>query len=159
MDGRTTFSFRWLSNGTPIVGASAASYKLTEADRGTRITDRVTGSKPLHASTTKSVLGAGVVAASATTVLNGRLPTLTGTPAVGSILKATPGTWSQPGVTYRYQWLRDRSTAIPGATGASYKVTTSDLTARSLSVKVYAVKAGWTTGTALSPSGRILPSR
>lgn len=47
-----------------------------------------------------------------------------------------------------------------GATGASYKVTTTDLTARSLSVKVYAVKAGWTTGTALSaPVGRIGPSR
>lgn len=156
----TSYTYRWLRNGTVIAGATARSYKLTEADRGQRIAVRVTGSKPLFTSLTKLILGASSVAPSSTTVLNRTLPSHSGTPAVGSVLKATAGTWSQPGVTYRYQWLRDRSIPVPGATGSSYKVTSADLAFRSLTVKVYALKSGWTSGSALSgPVGRILPGR
>lgn len=156
----TSYAYRWLRNGAAITGATAMSYKLTEADRGQRIAVRVTGSKPLFTTLTRTVLGAGSVAPSSTTVLNRTLPTLTGAPVVGSVLKAAPGTWSQSGLTYRYQWLRDRSIPIPGATGSSYKVTAADLAFRSVTVKVYAVKRGWTSGTALSgPTGRILPAR
>ncbi|WP_051181055.1 hypothetical protein [Arthrobacter sp. TB 26] len=156
----TSYKYRWLRNGAAVTGATAESYKLTEADRGQRIAVRVTGSKPLFTSLTKTVLGAGSVAPSSTTVLNRTLPTLAGAPVVGSVLKASPGTWSQPGLTYRYQWLRDRSIPIPGATTSSYEVTAADLAFRNLTVKVYAVKRGWTSGTALSGSvGRILAAR
>lgn len=156
----TSFTYRWLRNGVAITGATSTSFKLTELDRGQRVAVRVTGSKPLFVSLTKSVLGSGAVAPSARTLLNRTLPTLTGAPVVGTTLKATTGTWTQSGVTYRYQWLRDRSKPIPGATGPTYRVTSADLAARSLSVKVYAVKAGWTTGTALSaPVGRIAAAR
>jgi hypothetical protein len=156
----TLHTYRWLRNGTVIAGATARSYRLTEADRGQRVAVRVTGSKHLFTSATTLTLGASSVAPSSTTLLNRTLPALSGAPVVGSVLKATPGTWSQQGVTYRYQWLRDRSFPIPGATGSSYKVTSADLAFRSLTVKVYAVKPGWTSGSALSgPIGRILSAR
>lgn len=38
-------TYRWLRNGKPIRGATKKSYRLTEQDRGTRISVKVTGSK------------------------------------------------------------------------------------------------------------------
>jgi len=52
-------------------------------------------------------------------------PVITGTTQVGSTLTTTTGFWSQAGLTYSYQWLRDGS-AIPGATGASHPLTEAD---------------------------------
>ncbi|MEC5178772.1 hypothetical protein [Arthrobacter sp. CG_A4] len=156
----TSHSYRWLRNGDVIAGTSASSYRLTEPDRGQRIAVRVTGSKPLFTSLTKTVLGARSVAPSSANVHNRTLPALTSAPVVGTVLQATPGTWSQPVLSYRYKWLRDRSIPISGATGSSYTVTAADAAFRSLTVKVCAAKRGWTTGTGLSaPVGRMLPAR
>ena len=41
----TVFTYRWLRNGVPISGATASTYKVRTADRDTRITVRVTGSR------------------------------------------------------------------------------------------------------------------
>ena len=60
----TSYSYRWLRNGAIIPGATAGAYRLTEADRGQRVAVRVTGSKPLFTTITKTVLGAGSVAQS-----------------------------------------------------------------------------------------------
>lgn len=40
-----TLSHQWLRNGVAISGATASTYKLTSADKGKRITVRVTGTK------------------------------------------------------------------------------------------------------------------
>jgi surface antigen len=53
-------------------------------------------------------------------------PTVTGTPRVGGVLTATPGTWSQSGVTTTYQWRAGRH-AIPGATGPTLTLTGAQL--------------------------------
>ena len=39
-----TLAYEWLRNGTPIAGATAATYVVVEADRGTSISARVTAS-------------------------------------------------------------------------------------------------------------------
>ena len=41
----TTFKYRWLRNGVPISGAWYSTYKVRTADRGNKITVRVTGSR------------------------------------------------------------------------------------------------------------------
>ncbi len=66
-------------------------------------------------------------------------PHVSGTAAVGSLLKATAGTWSTTGLSHGYQWLRDG--APIAATGSSYRVTAGDVGSR-LSVRVTATRQG-----------------
>src|SRR5207248_98801 len=59
-------------------------------------------------------------------------PTVSGTTSVGSVLKATTGTWSNSPSSYAYSWRRCDSggancSAISGATTSSYTLTSSDL--------------------------------
>ncbi len=53
-------------------------------------------------------------------------PSISGSPVVGSTLTATPGTWSEPGVTFAYQW-RANGTNIAGATQPSLGLTAAQL--------------------------------
>jgi hypothetical protein len=62
--------------------------------------------------------------------INTALPTVTGTPAVGSTLTAHPGTWTGGGVP-TYQWQRcdadgEDCEDITGATGTDYAVVAAD---------------------------------
>jgi hypothetical protein len=41
----TAFTYRWLRNGVVISDAYASTYKVRTADKGTKLTVRVTGSK------------------------------------------------------------------------------------------------------------------
>jgi hypothetical protein len=41
----TAFKYRWLRNGVPISGAWYSTYKIRTADRGAKLTVRVTGSR------------------------------------------------------------------------------------------------------------------
>jgi len=58
-------------------------------------------------------------------------PTVSGTPAVGQTLTASPGTWSGTPTSFAYQWQRCDATGascatIAGATGQAYVVTDAD---------------------------------
>ncbi|GAA1925284.1 carboxypeptidase regulatory-like domain-containing protein [Nocardioides marmoribigeumensis] len=79
---------------------------------------------------------------------NTAAPTVTGTAKVGSTLTAKPGTWSQSGTTFAYQWLRG-TTAITGATASTYKPTATDV-GKQLRVRVTASKAGFSSSSAQS---------
>lgn len=46
-------------------------------------------------------------------------PTVSGTPAVGAVLTAAPGTWSPSGTSLSYQWRAD-GVNITGATGSTF---------------------------------------
>jgi len=50
----TAFKYRWLRNGVPISGATASTYKVRTADRDTRITVRVTGSRLGYTTVTRT---------------------------------------------------------------------------------------------------------
>ncbi|GAA2233810.1 hypothetical protein GCM10010401_02070 [Rarobacter faecitabidus] len=80
------------------------------------------------------------------------IPTLTGTARVGKRLRATSGTWSQPGVTVRYQWLR-AGKPIAGATGAAYTLKNADA-GKLVRVRVSATKPGYASGNAQSAPRR-----
>ncbi|XTR52744.1 hypothetical protein ACOM2C_05455 [Pseudarthrobacter sp. So.54] len=50
----TAFTYRWLRDGVPISGATASTYKVRTADKGTKLTVRVTGSRLGYATVSKT---------------------------------------------------------------------------------------------------------
>ncbi|MEU5099301.1 hypothetical protein [Streptomyces sp. NPDC020996] len=93
---------------------------------------------------------------SALTVLAGqrisayKSPAVSGTAKVGSTLTAKNGSWSVKPTAYSYQWYRG-STAISGATSATYKLTSADK-GRKIKVRVKGTRTSFTSGTAYSPA-------
>ncbi|MFD9881885.1 Tat pathway signal protein [Streptomyces alboflavus] len=71
---------------------------------------------------------------------NTTAPKVTGTPAVGSKVTATAGTWTGTPSSYGYQW-KANGTAIEGATAATYKIPAAHL-GKKLTVTVTARGAG-----------------
>jgi hypothetical protein len=137
-------AFQWLRNGTPIEGATGSSYQLAAADQDARISVSVTvsarGLEDATATSEEVLVGAG-------TLLPTALPTIEGTPKVGSVLTATPGGWPA-GTKVTYQWARD-GRPVAGAHGASYRLTGPD-GGRAVSVTVTATLAGYRPATAQS---------
>jgi hypothetical protein len=65
-------------------------------------------------------------------------PTLSGVSKVGGELVATTGSWDQPGMTFRFNWLRAGRSIFPGGTAsARYRLTVHDV-GRRVSVSVIA---------------------
>ena len=72
--------------------------------------------------------------------VNTALPTISGTPQVGSVLTASNGTWTgTPAPTFAREWLRDGA-VIPGATGLTYTPVVAD-EGTALSVRVTATNS------------------
>jgi hypothetical protein len=116
-----TLSYRWLRNGALIAGATGAGYRLTAADHGRRIAVRVTASRAGWTAAARTSAATAVVVTPFSATFG---PTISGTGRVGGTLKASVRAWS-PGATFTYQWRR-AGAAIPGATGASYRLTALD---------------------------------
>lgn len=151
-------TYQWLRDGAPITGASTASHLLAPADLGRSISVAVTGTKEGWTSATvdsnalTTTVGDAIVAT--------LQPRVSGTPALGQTLTATPGTWGT-GETpaFGYQWLRDGG-PITGATQASYVVALADL-GRDLSLRVTATRPAYAPGsftTAGLPVARVATS-
>jgi hypothetical protein len=75
-------------------------------------------------------------------------PTVAGTVAVGTTVRANTGTWTPTGTSFTYRWAANGAT-IKGATGPAYPVTAAVL-GRRLTVTVTATRAGHPSGTAVS---------
>ncbi len=137
-------TYQWLRDGQTILGATATTYILTVTDFNKVVSLRVTGKK--------SGFSDGVAVSNAIgTTAGGALqatvqPTITGTVKSGGTLQVTPGTWSQPSPTFRYQWLRTGA-PIPKATNTMYVLTPEDA-GKDISVTVLASKSGFTDGSA-----------
>jgi len=68
-------------------------------------------------------------------------PTITGTPEVGAVLTAVPGTWSPVPTSFHYQWAVGGSD-VAGATAVTFTVPAS-AKGQKVTVTVYGVKAGF----------------
>lgn len=146
-----TVTYQWLRDGQPIFGAAPSSgtgptYVIQAADIGKTLSVKATGSKPNYASGTTT--SDGVVASAGDALVATSAPSITGTPAVGSILTAGPGTWAPAATSFGFKWLRN-GTPIPSVALASYTVTAADAGAQ-LTVEVTANRSGYTSGTAVS---------
>jgi hypothetical protein len=138
--GGLSFGYRWVrcnptgglpdgSDCTSIAGATHSHYVLTSSDVGFRLRVRVTatnseGSRTSASNPTALVVGAPV---------NTSIPTATGSALVDGTLTVQPGSWTgrQP-IGFSYAWVRCNTgggdcVAIPGATGRSYRLTSSDV--------------------------------
>jgi len=143
-----TFHYQWLVDGAEVTGATGRTFTPRAEDLGHKISVEVRASRPAYLTATVHSLDTADVVPG---VMHRRTaPVVTGQPAVGKTLRATTGTWSPTPDSYRYQWYAG-STAISGATGATYRPTSDDAGLR-LHVVVTAVKAGYTDAPAASSS-------
>jgi hypothetical protein len=113
-----------------IAGATSATYTLTPAEAGMRISLSVTASNSVGSQTATTAMTLVVQAVSPD---NMDIPTITGTAQKGQTLTASTGTWGgTPQISFAYSWQRCDSTgagcvAISGAGGQSYSPTVSDI--------------------------------
>lgn len=133
-----TLTYQWYRGSSAISGATGTSYKLVAADAGKSISVRVTGAKKNYQSVTRS--SAAQAVPKQLTVPS--TVAISGTPAVGNTLTASPGTWGPGTVTLKYKWLRDGA-AISKATSKTYKVVDADA-GHKLSVKITGSREGYT---------------
>lgn len=130
--------YTWLRDGVQIPEGLRQAYTPTVADRGHRLSVRVTSNAGGYFSETTTspmvLVAAGTLAAP--------VPTTRGEAGVGSVHTATAGTWTS-GTTLKYQWLRNGST-ISGATARTYTAVKADLN-QVLQVRVTGTKPGYAT--------------
>jgi hypothetical protein len=161
--GGSTTSYAWLRDGTPIPGATGATYRLGAADVGHRIVAVVKGTMlGYHPGTWTTTPTAAVPAVILR--VTGR-PAVSGRPAVGSTLTAAlprvrAAAELPTSVTTLVQWLRDGRT-IPGATDRTYRPGVADAGHR-LAVRVTASAPGHLpvalTSRATAPTAKAKPT-
>jgi hypothetical protein len=94
------------------------------------------------------------VAAPVSLPVNSAPPVITGSLIVGNALSVSNGTWSGTPTSFTYQWFwDDTSTAIPGATAATYTLQTTDV-GHTIHATVTAVNSG---GSSI-PSSALCPT-
>ncbi|MCU1517759.1 MAG: hypothetical protein JWQ75_2480 [Pseudarthrobacter sp.] len=140
-----TLTYKWYRSGSLIGEASAATYTVRTGDAGQTVTVKVTGTKTGY--TTASMTSAGTAAVAAGT-LAAPVPTITGTPAVGSTLTAVPGSWGPAPVALTYRWYRSGS-LIGEASAATYKVRSGDA-GQTITVRVTGTKTAYATASTTS---------
>jgi hypothetical protein len=134
-----------------LTGQTTRSYALTSADVGGTVKLRITAANGAgsgsYTVTSRLVYGPAPAPTAA--------PLVSGTPTVGSVLTASPGSWSGSPTGYLYRWRRcdllgANCIDIVGATGTTYTPTTADV-GHTLRVEVIASNR-WGSGMASSPT-------
>jgi hypothetical protein len=167
----TSYAYQWvrcpLSGGRPdgsdcasIGGATTSSYVVQSGDVDRRLRVRVTASNADGSATVASNATARVRDTSqAGRPRNTQLPTISGSPNVGAIVRSAPGTWAgaQP-ITFSFQWLRcdtngNSCLTLAGFNDDSYTPRDGDI-GRTLRVRVVARNS---VGSADALSGRFGP--
>ena len=154
----TSFTRQWLRDGSPIAGATGATYDLVAADQGTKISVRVTASRAGHVDGVATSAQVGPVTAVPVVVVNVTAPAITGVAQVGTPLTVSAGTWNPAPDTVSYQWAV-AGVDVAGATLTTYTPVAADL-GKTITVTVVAAKAGATSGSATTaPTGAVLAGK
>ena len=119
--GSPTFAYEWLREGTPIGGATAQQYTLTDNDAGHSITCRVTAT---NGGGSSAPVSSDPVSIPPLPPANNTKPTVSGPGVVGETLSCDPGGWSGS-PSFNFEWLRD-GTPIGGAISSQYTLTSDD---------------------------------
>ena len=157
-DNADSFAFDWQrcgDGGCQTVGHNS-TYALSPADLGSRIQLRV---RAFNSGGSREASSAPTNPVEAAPPLNDRLPTISGSFALGSTLTAGDGRWSgSDTLEYSYQWFRcgegGSCSQIGPATNATYVIQQADM-GRKLRVRVTARNAAGigSAASAAIPSG------
>lgn len=112
------------------------------------------GAAPKTSGGTMSVDHVAVYRSGAPVAVAAATPTISGTAVVGKTLTAKPGVWTPSDVSFTYAWKRN-GVPIPGAVGASYRLTEADA-GTTVTVSVTGSKQGYSSATATS-AGKAIP--
>ena len=123
---------RWYADGVQIAGADGLRLRLSQEQIRSTITATVLHSRDGYANLAATSAPTEPVAAGQFEVTDPF--TVNGQPRVGRTLTVQPGTFTPPGASVRYTWLRGGQ-VVEGATGATYDVGAADL-GQQLSVQV-----------------------
>ena len=118
--GTLSYSYSWSIEGTPVAGASAATFAVPSGTGAKQITCNVTASNAAGEASAASAPVTGLLPPVSTGA-----PELSGQAEVGQTLTCTAGSWSGAPVAYIYAWERDGQ-PIAGATGSTYTLVTAD---------------------------------
>lgn len=164
----TSYSYSWIrcdanANNCAAIRIHRRQYTLTDNDVGYRFKVSVTASNRGGKGTATSS-PTPAVTASGSTPNNVVKPSVSGDPRDGSVVTASPGTWTgtQP-ITYAYQWNRCDQTgaacdAIAGATATTYAVNASDV-GHTLRVHVAAKNVKGSGGADSNPTALVAPAK
>ena len=157
-----SYAYLWQRCGTSgtgcvaIQGQTASTYTLGAADVGHTVRVEVSA----HNAAGTSALVPSAVTAIVVAVPNATAkPVVSGVAAVHQQLSTTNGTWNTA-VSYAYAWLRCTAAAtgcavIPGATAATYALTSADA-GHTLEARVSATNAAGTTAADSNASGVVV---
>jgi hypothetical protein len=112
-----------------VPGATGETYALTAADVGSTLRVQVTA---VNVAGTVAATSAPSAVVAAAPPVNTAAPVIAGTPVDGTLLTASPGTWAgTPTIALAYRWERCDALldcrAVPGATAATYHLTSADV--------------------------------
>ena len=121
-----TFKFQWLRGGVEIKGATGNTHLVEKEDAGKSLSCKVTA---------ENKEGKAEALSAAVTVATEKLkdleaPKITGIPEENQTLKCSEGVWnlseSERVLPSKFQWLREGTETILGATSSTYKVASAD---------------------------------
>ena len=144
-----SLSYQWLSNGTPIAGATSVTY--TPTTYGRTVSFRVTGKKTGRLDVVQTSAGVFIERG---TFISTEQPTISGTARVGRTLRAYHGTWRPSPSSWSYQW-RANGRTISGATRSYYVIPKARIGQR-ITVQVTGRRPGYVTRIRTSSSTAIV---
>ncbi|HCB03592.1 MAG TPA: hypothetical protein DEQ43_04970 [Nocardioides bacterium] len=140
----TTFTYQWLLDGTPVQGATEATYVPDGGALGLPISVRVTGSLPGRNAVRWT--STATAATAAATLASQPTPTVLGTPEAGQTLTVDPGVW-EPGTVLTFAWVDNVGTVY--GNGLTLMLPAAAI-GKPISVLVFAAKSGHTSGLTFS---------
>ena len=143
-----TVGFQWLRNGSPILGATSATYVVGGADVTATLSVVATGTKPGYgdAPVTSAPVTVGLLTMPTATL------TVPSSATVGQTITPTVTGWPA-GTTVVLHWLRG---GVEFTTGASYQVAPADA-GSILTVTATGTKVGYNDGLAFATLGTVQP--
>jgi hypothetical protein len=132
----TTYTYQWYRGTAAISKATKVSYSIASADLNKEIKVRIIAKRSGATAVTRVSTAANYTVTPLT-----KLPTFTGTIAIGQDLVLDTREYTNGGSTTAIQWLRSGK-AIAGATGATYRLQALDK-GKVISVKVTAGAPGF----------------
>jgi len=130
-------AFQWFADDEEIEGAIEATYTPGIDRVGSVITVAVTGTKAGYEEIVKTSEATAKVAPA--NLVTTPIPTIAGTPKVGVLLSALPGTWDLD-TLFSYEWFADGET-IEGADGSEF-TPSADQFGSKITVAVTGTKSG-----------------